>query len=306
VPAGSPQQVQAGAQTTARDPAAAEQHFKQGVAAAERGDWDAACASFQESHALDPAPGTLFRLADCEEHRGKLATAWTLFQDSAQRIGAADKRYPAVKARADALEARVPWLTVRLEPNTPREAVVKRDGVVLGLQSVGVALPVDPGEHEILVDAPGRAPRRYPFRMTEGEKSSMAVGVGPSTRRPTVVATPAVDTGAQTRRTVGFVVGGLGVAGLVAGGALTLALVGAHDTVEEHCTPDRRCDPEGLDAAERGPGLSTAATIATLAGAAALVAGATLVLTSGGSSRTTVGARAGVGGGSLIFARSLP
>lgn len=287
-----------------RDPAAAELHFKQGMAAAERGEWDAACASFRESHALDPAPGVLFRLADCEEQRGKLATAWALFEDSAQRIGASDKRYPAVKARADALEPRVPRLTVKLEPNVPAQASLKRDGVALGRQSVDVALPVDPGAHEIVVEASGHEPRRYPFQMAERERSTITVGVGAPTRRPITVV-PASDDG-STRRTLGFVIGGVGVAGLVISGALTLAMIGEHDTVEEHCSPDKQCDQDGLDAASAGPGLSTGATIAAVVGLGAVAAGAALVLTSGPSGRTTVGARASASGGGLVLARSLP
>jgi len=289
-----------------RDPAAAELHFKQGVAAAERADWEAACASFRESHSLEPAPGTLFRLADCEEHRGRVATAWSLFEDSAQQLGAADPRYAAVKARAAALEPRVPRLTVRIEPATPPEAVVKRDGVALGRPSIGVPLPVDPGAHEITVEAASRAPQRFPFRMIEGERSSIVVGAGAAMQRPVAVV-GSDDGGAATRRTLGFVIGGVGVAGLLASGVLTLAMVGEHDTVEEHCSPDKQCDGDGLDAASAGRGLSTGATVAAVVGLAAVGAGVTLILTSGKSGSTTaVGARARGGSTTLTFARSFP
>ena len=59
-----------------RDPAAAEALFEAGRQAATRGDWTTACPKFAESQRLDPAPGTLLNLADCEEHLGHLASAW--------------------------------------------------------------------------------------------------------------------------------------------------------------------------------------------------------------------------------------
>jgi hypothetical protein len=62
-----------------RDPAAAEALFQQGKAALDRGDLDVACGKLRESHRLDPAVGTLFNVADCEERRGKTGTAWALF-----------------------------------------------------------------------------------------------------------------------------------------------------------------------------------------------------------------------------------
>ena len=35
---------------------------------------------------LDPAIGTVFNIADCEEKLGRLATSWTLFQEVVQRL----------------------------------------------------------------------------------------------------------------------------------------------------------------------------------------------------------------------------
>src|SRR5687768_2981870 len=50
-----------------RDAAAAEALFRQGRQAADAGDHAKACEKFKESNRLDPALGTVFNIADCEE-----------------------------------------------------------------------------------------------------------------------------------------------------------------------------------------------------------------------------------------------
>src|SRR5450755_3617279 len=78
------------ARADAHDPAAAEALFRDGRAAAQRGDWETACPKLRESQRLDPAAGTLLNLADCEEHRGKVATAWQLFRQVVDSLPAND------------------------------------------------------------------------------------------------------------------------------------------------------------------------------------------------------------------------
>src|SRR5690242_7148142 len=95
-----------------RDPVAAEALFHDGRAAAQKGDWETACPKFRESQRLDPAAGTLLNLADCEEHRGKVATAWQLFRQVVESLPPTDERVPLAKDRASALEKRLPRLTV--------------------------------------------------------------------------------------------------------------------------------------------------------------------------------------------------
>ncbi|HEY1537386.1 MAG TPA: hypothetical protein VGF76_25370, partial [Polyangiaceae bacterium] len=138
----------------ARDPAAAEELFRQGRAASQKKDFTTACAKFRESNRLDPAVGTVFNIADCEEKLGRLATSWTLFQEVVQRLPSDDERRTIASERARALEARVPTLTIHLAHTDRTDVVVRRDGVVLGAASLETALPVDPGEHTVIVEAP--------------------------------------------------------------------------------------------------------------------------------------------------------
>src|SRR5450631_560862 len=90
------------------DPAAADVLFREGRRDADAGNYALACPKFEESFRLDPAPGTLLNLADCEENRGQLTRAWQHFQQLTDELPATDERRPIAIARARALETRAP------------------------------------------------------------------------------------------------------------------------------------------------------------------------------------------------------
>ena len=77
------------------------------------GKYVEACAAFEHSQQLDPQLGTLFNLATCNAHLGKLATAWGEFHDIAQRDANKTRRAAAAREAA------------RLAPRLPR-LVIKR------------------------------------------------------------------------------------------------------------------------------------------------------------------------------------
>src|ERR1700681_1794781 len=79
--------------------AAAESLFNDAREAMAKKNFNQACAKFQESNRLDPAVGTLFNLANCEEQRGRLATAWTLFQQVIGKLAPEDPRLPIARDR---------------------------------------------------------------------------------------------------------------------------------------------------------------------------------------------------------------
>jgi hypothetical protein len=285
----------------AGDPVAAEALFREGRAAAKRGDHATACAKFAESHRLDPAPGTLLNLGDCKAQLGLLASAWQYYREAADRL-AGDPRAAMARKRAAEIEPRLSRLTLELAPGAPGDTRVARDDVTLGDASLGVALPVDPGEHRINVRAPGREDRHYRVSLAEAESKTLAVEPGPPAKRapapPRADTPPAGNTtppGKETpaeapsgiSRPLGFVVLGLGVAGVAAGAVTGIMTIDRKNTVEADCPGGVCATSAGLDAASEGKTLSLVSTIAFAAGAAGLGLGTYLIIAGGSPAQTT-------------------
>jgi hypothetical protein len=86
-----------------------------------------ACPLLVESQGLDPAMGTLYRLAECWEATGRFEPAWKLYLDAAKaakKAGRLDREKQALE-HAAALHARLPSLVSRVElAPTPAPAPV--------------------------------------------------------------------------------------------------------------------------------------------------------------------------------------
>ena len=289
------------------DSASADALFEAGREALDRGDVAVACQRFEESNRLEPAAGTILNLANCREKLGQLASAWQRYREAIQKLPAGDERLELARERATALEPRVPKLTLVLGAGAPADAKVFRGGVELGRASLGLPLPVDPGQHVITVSAPGRSESRVVVELTEGEQRELTVEAGAQDSAVGASATdgsmigPTRDTGSGSgQKTLGFVIGGVGIAGLAVSLVAGAQALSAKQKVEDNC-PQKRCNEEGLDAADSGKTWVTVSNVAFAVGAVGIGVGAYLVLSSGSSrgSETALGAHALPGGGAL-------
>lgn len=277
-----------------RDPAAAEALFDAGRAALQAKDYDAACPKFRESYELDPAPGALLNLGDCEERRGKVATAWSIFRELARDLPANDDRRPIAQSRAAALEARVPRLTIRLAPGAPADTAVQRAGVPVGAGSLGSPLPVDPGEVQVTAAAPGRKQKTFTVQLAEGAQIELLVA--PEEPAAAADAGPALPpkTGPQGAgrspwRTVGWISAGVGAVGIGVGAVFGARAIGKKGDAEAYCDRDNVCQGEGIKLQKQGVTAGTISTVAFLVGAAALGTGAVLVFTAPSSGQASSG-----------------
>jgi hypothetical protein len=263
--------------------AAAEALFRAGREAAEKGDDAVACARFEESHRLEPAAGTVFNLALCYERRGQVASAWQRFREAKDRLPSGDDRAALVNQRIGALEARLPKLTLRVAQGGAG-ATVLRDGVEQRAASLGIAVPVDPGKHELIVRAPGHAESKVSVTIAEGESTELELELGPAeaSARPGNADGAANDashaeTSGSAKKTVGFVVGGVGVAGIATSLVAGALVLDRKSTVERECHGSL-CTAAGADAARSGRTWSTVSTVAFAAGAVGVGVGLYLVL----------------------------
>lgn len=285
------------ATASAGDGGAAQALFDKAVADLTQGNAGAACPGFAESQRLDPRPGTLFALADCEVALGLIASAlghyheyvgWVsrLPQESQDRHA---ERVALARVQIEALQPKVPTLTLVLSPTAPAGLVVERDGVPLQGAALGVALPIDPGEHVIVAHAPGMPDERHTVRVEAGESKrlelplrampppSTAPPVNEPTKAPPAEPPPADDM--STQKTLGYVAAGIGGVGLLVGTVTGVLVLDRKTTVDRYCDGNVCENEEGKRAAESGQALAAVSTIAFGIGIAGLATGITLVLT---------------------------
>jgi hypothetical protein len=317
---------------------AAEALFEEGRRLAADGKYAEACPKFADSERLDPSSGTLLNLANCWEKIGRIATAWATYKEAESAANAAGRKDNEATAqrRADALAPKLSRVT--LQVTQPIDGMdVKRDGVGVSRAEWGVAIPIDPGHHEIAATAPGfktwstgidvgldaaqfpvTVPALQPLPV-EGPAApaSSAQGISSvptsatSTARP-IPPPPAADTGPPapggTQRMLGFVVGGLGVAGVGASAILALVAKAKYNDSLPNCEPNNPdlCGSTGLQQRSNARTLGDAATVSLGVGLAAIVAGGILWWTApsgtaapAGSAATRVRIEPTLGGVSL-------
>jgi hypothetical protein len=191
-------------------------------------------------------------LASCREQEGKTATAWALYRDAAG-LARAEKR-PANEAKAVELAAAVEKRLSRLRVDTAASApsqVVEVDGRPLDAASLGVAVPVDPGQHVVSASAPGHAPWSAQLVVGEGTQSvsvpaltKTAVAPSPALTDPAPAAPSQSES--DSARTSGpvptwaWIAGGAGVALTAAAVVFRVGQSAAAARLDENCGGEGR------------------------------------------------------------------
>ncbi len=256
--------------------AAAEALFQSGREAMDAKDYEAAREAFSESQRLEPAAGTLMNLATAEEKLNMPASAWGHFQHALQMLSSDDRRRPFVNERIAELETSLPRLAISPAAGAPQDLQIERSGLVLGKASWGVALPVDPGSLTIVVRAPHHEPRTYSIDVIKGQTETLTVRPGKEIRESTERRNP-------TLRTLGYVAGGVGIAGVGLGVVTSALLPKTREVAVENC-PNDSCNEEGWRAVRRGKRLLALNTVGFAVGGVGLVSGALLFIASGKTS----------------------
>ncbi len=271
------------AEPTPEARALARSLFDEGRTLGRDGRFSEACPKLEESQRLDPGLGTGFNLADCYEHVGRTASAWSLFgevADGARQTGQAERERVA-RARALAIEPKLGRLVVRSPPGVD----VALDGRPVGTGALGSAMPVDPGEHRLDATAPGRRSRIMTVRVFEANATS--IDIGPLEDEPTVTpaAPPAAPAPAAAPPVARPGTGGLRTAALGAAGAGAIAIgLGAFfgfrarskwSDAQPHC-PNATCDDVGLPAWSEAHSNATASTVSFVVAGVAVAAAVVL------------------------------
>jgi hypothetical protein len=275
------------------DKVAAEALFEDGRHLVGAGKYADACPKFVESERLDPSPSTLLNLANCWEKLGRTASAWATYREAESAASAARRQeyVDTAERHARTLAPTLARLTVIVEK--PTDGIqVKRDGVAVGSAEWGSAIPVDAGSHSVEASAPGH--KRWSTNVdVPHDGAQVTASVPPLEELPVegppppppapASATPgpaplpaAPPPKGGTQRTIGLVVAGAGVVGLGVSGVLALIANGKNADSKNGCIDNVCVNTTAFDDRNQARSMGDAATVAFVAGAAALVAGGVL------------------------------
>jgi len=261
--------------------------FERGLEQMEAKRYDEACPAIEQSLKLDPYPGTLFTLAECEALRGRPLAAIARYTEYLElhaslprakqlKQGSRDKDARTKKAE---LEQSVAGVTLTLPTDAPPGVVVTRDGVTLGADQLGSPVRLDPGEHVVTTEAPGGPLTEQRFSLGKGEKREIALEVRKAPAAPKPGTAPPPPPGMSGRRVAAFVTGGVGVAGLVLGAVTGGLMLAQQDAINAGCKDSGAgvalCNAAGAAAgndAKLFGAVASAGFIAGLAGAGVSIA----------------------------------
>lgn len=296
----------------ARADAAADQLFLEGRALASQGRYAEACPKLEESYRIVAGIGTSFNLADCYEHLGKSATAWSWFRKTAAaaHLAGQSDRETAAQERADALAPKLCRLRIEA-PRALEQLTITRDHESVGAPQWGVDVPVDPGPHEVTATIPGRAPWQANQRLDACPRvetvlvpstiegfSALPITLAPSAteqpavpplapRKDEVPSPPSSPDGRRAGAFVAFgIAGGTAILGTVLG---AFALVRKGDSSAD-CDANDACGSMGLAARADAVHAGNASTIAFGVALGAVAVGTILLVTAKPHAPPTIGA----------------
>jgi hypothetical protein len=264
--------------------ALAQTLFDEAVKLMDAGRFSEACPKLAESQRLDPAGGTLIDLGLCRQSEGKLASAWTAYNDALSQA-IKDKRKErenTARLHVEELEGKVARLAIDLSEEARSTSLleISLDGTPVRQAAWSVLTPIDRGTHAIVVTAPGKVDFRTSVVVKED-------GVVERVTIPALVDAPLAPVllpPAQHHLPVQTVVGWMTVAvGAVAlgvGVASGVAAINDRQQSNVLCNfPNGLCTQQGFNLNEQAKSLAWAADFGIGLGLVAIGAGVVLVLT---------------------------
>lgn len=262
--------ARASAQQPTQDPdKEAERLFELASGEMDKGQFATACPKLEQSTKLVPdAGGAQILLAECYEKTGKLASAWRRYRIVRDLPVVPDKAYRQTTAASKLaeIEPKLARLTLHMPPDLRAldGLTMELDGVLLAQNEWDKTIPVDKGEHTIelsaigyksrtltlSIAADGLVPRLDLPMLTTSETQAVSPMPSSSPLAAPGASLPTSPPAAERSKAPGFVIGGVGLAAAVAGGALMgIALGVPEDIRSKQSNPPCRRDPQPGEAA---------------------------------------------------------
>jgi hypothetical protein len=280
------------APVSAGDPTVIKLRFANAQKLFKEGRFGDALPLFQNLADTTQSPNARLYVGHCLKELGKFVEAHAAFTAVVKEINDhPDEKYQPTR---EAAISELAVLNVRLGrviinvAESPPNVVVKLDGNAVEEKTLGSSIVVAPGAHHVEATAGALAPVRGDVNIEGGEVKTVLLSfkkavdetpfsvVGSS--NASVATTPSADSKSDdgaTMRTMGFVAGGVGVAGLAVFTITGLMAKSAFNDLETKCGGPC-ADASYVDQIHRGKTLQTTANVGLVVGLVGVAAGATL------------------------------
>lgn len=260
------------AQSEAENTAAARALALEGVKLADAGDCQGAIDRFSRAEQLFHAPTILLGLGECQCKVGLLVEGTENLNRVAREELGPKPPAPFVQAQAKAKTLlaeylpKVGRLTLTVETPSTEPYAVTIDGAPLPSALVGVARPINPGEHQLSVSGDAYLPAEQSFSVAEGQAQELTVRLelkpaeAPPPPPPPLPPDTPPPPAAEPNYVPAYIAFGVGAVGIGVGSYFGLSAVGTKGDLDEVCR-DGSC-PESAD--PDIDSMQTDATIATI------------------------------------------
>jgi hypothetical protein len=291
----------------------AVRHFEAGRKLVESGKPDQAIREFRMSLDAEATVGAWLNFGECHEALQQWQEAYEAYR-SAQALAAQlrDDRLSHARDSADRVLSKAVRLTIPTSPDPDTKLEI--DGVLVPRERWSAILLSPDAAHKIVVrgsagemlrDVQGHAGENVPLTIELVVPAQPKAS--PSNDKP-----PPADHD-KSQRTIGYIVGGAGLAIAAVGGIFGLRALGQRSDLEDAtnnsahckgeypnaiCTDEARRDLQPLE--DSGKRNALVANVLLVTGAVALVTGITLVLLAPSRSTTTTTAKIGLGVRTLL------
>ncbi len=200
----------------------------------------------------------------------------------------------SARAESDALAPKIGSVTVVVEG--PKEAHVTLDEGQIPAAAWGLPRPVDPGTHKLAATMPGYKPAALTFDVADGAKVDQKLTLVKDDGTETAIVDPnkggnqgnggpvsgggdsGASQGSSSRKTIGYVVGGVGVVGIGVGAVAGLVALGDKDSLAKACK-NGKCPPTQQSNVNAYNTMGTLSTVGFVVGGLALAGGIVLIVT---------------------------
>lgn len=162
--------------------------FKEAAELLDGGHYAEACPKLLESRRLNPKPGTLYVLAECEFALDRTLTAKTHYYEFLAMVRALpedqqknyDKRVDDSTQRLIEMERSIPRIRFVIPPNWDPDTIVRVDGIIFSFGALQNSHQIDPGDHVVATQLKGGPVREERYTVKKGEEWVLLLRVDPA------------------------------------------------------------------------------------------------------------------------------